>query len=578
MTGTTLGPSAGAITIAQTLELLDGPHASVADAVARGSYVLWLGSGISRGRVDGLDGVVLRVLEFLQDKAASEGASSPHRQALAEAIELSRLPADQIPTVDIATAVASWSEKDRKALGGALIEKYSDLLDITVDGERADYLLWDGVDVRSTYAGGTAPDCEHWAIAMLVFEGVVDQAPSANWDGLVEAALGELGAPTSMTDVVVLADELRNNSGILRLIKFHGCAVKAAQDPGKYRDALIGRASQISAWSEANESAAIRGELVSLATTRPTLMIGLSAQDENIQAVFSAAKARMVWPWPSDPPANVFGSDRLGVDHLKLLKIVYKNDFTGNETAIKASALIRAYGAQVLTALVLQVALAKLQMFLRCCDAPRLNDSDFDTLGANLRDLRDRLATDADHDRLAFIRALSSEQTRALTTFRRGEEPSGGSMRFEPLGNQPVHQISDAAGLETSGMPELAAGLGLISRTATATGSTVDVCPTADGRRGVLRVAGRVGETAVFFAANPQAGVRLEAAGIVPADANNVLVIHSSGPVPRMQRNPRARLGRTGRRRPREVDLSKLLRDATGLSELERGFRKAAAL
>ena len=88
-----------------------------------------------------------------------------------------------------------------------------------------------------------------------------------------------------MTDVVVLADELRNNSGILRLIKFHGCAVKAAQDPGKYPDALIGRASQISAWSEANETAAIRGELISLATTRPTLMIGLSAQDENIQTL-----------------------------------------------------------------------------------------------------------------------------------------------------------------------------------------------------------------------------------------------------------------------------------------------------
>ena len=112
------------------------------------------------------------------------GGFSPHRQALAEAVELSRLPADQIPTVDTGTPIASWSDRDRKALIGALVDKYSDLLDITVDGKRADYLLWDGVDVRSTYAGGVAPDCEHWAIAMLVFEGVVDEAPSANWDGL----------------------------------------------------------------------------------------------------------------------------------------------------------------------------------------------------------------------------------------------------------------------------------------------------------------------------------------------------------------------------------------------------------
>ena len=216
------------------------------------------------------------------------------------------------------------------------------------------------------------------------------------------------------------------------------------------------------------------------------------------------------------------------------------------------------------------VALVKLRSFLRRCDAPHLNESDFDTLGASLRDLRDRAASDADRDRLAFIRALCSEQTRALTMFRRGEQPSGGSMRFEALGNQPVNQIADAAGLETSGMPELAAGLGLISRTATSTGSTVDVSPTADGRRGVLRVTGGVGETAVFFAANPQAGVRLQTAGIVPADANNVLVIHSSGPVPYMQRTPRARLGRTGRKRPRNVDMSTLLRESTGLRELER--------
>src|SRR3954467_11839550 len=85
------GPSAGNITVGQTLALLDGPHAPVAREVANGRYVFWLGSGISRGRVDGLDGVVQRVLGFLQQKAVLEGAGSPHERALEAALDLAQL-------------------------------------------------------------------------------------------------------------------------------------------------------------------------------------------------------------------------------------------------------------------------------------------------------------------------------------------------------------------------------------------------------------------------------------------------------------------------------------------------------
>lgn len=578
VTGPSPAPTAKTITISQTLELLDGSHAAVVEAVARANYVFWLGSGISRGRVDGLDGVVVRVLEFLQDKAAPEGADSPHLRALKDAIDLAGLQPAQIPTVDVATPVASWSEPDRDVLVAGLAGKYSDLLNIRVDGHRADYLLWDGVDVLSTYASGAEPDCEHLAIAMLVLEGVLTEAPSANWDGLVEVALAEFGAPVGVTDVVVLKEDLRNTDGILRLIKFHGCAIRAADDPDTYRDALIGRTDQIEDWPQANETAAIREELISLATTKPTLMIGLSAQDHNIKAVFSAARARMPWHWPCSPPANVFGSDHLGRDHLTILQMVYHSDYTGNEGAIEASALIRAYGAQLLTALVLQVALAKLQAFLRQTDAPHLDGDDFETLGANLRELRDRVAAHAEYDRVAFIRAVSELQTRALSLFRRGKEPAPGCVHHEPLGNQPVNQIPNAVGLETNGMREFAAGLGLISRTSSATGSVIDLLATSSGHRGVIRVASAVGETAIFFAANPQAGVQLEVSGTVPPDVKDVVVVHSTGPVPPLARSPRGQLGRTGHGGPRHVDMSELLRESTGLNDLERRFRKAAAL
>lgn len=51
-------PTAASISIKETLELLDGDYASDAEGFVQGSYALWLGSGISRGRVIGLDGVL----------------------------------------------------------------------------------------------------------------------------------------------------------------------------------------------------------------------------------------------------------------------------------------------------------------------------------------------------------------------------------------------------------------------------------------------------------------------------------------------------------------------------------------
>jgi hypothetical protein len=570
-----VGASAASITVAETLALLDGPHAAVAHEVANGRYVFWLGSGISRGRVDGLDGVVRRVLEFLQEKAAREGAQSPHRRALEEVLELAELRQPERDRIDLSQPVASWPDTD--VLISSLVPKYAELLDTRVEGKSRDYLLWDAVDVRATYGRSTDPGCEHLAIAVLVLEGVLTEAPTANWDGLIESALKELADPAACVQVVVLEQDVRSRPGILRLIKFHGCAVRAAGDPDAYRDALVGSASQISHWPNANETAAIRGELVSLATAKPTLTIGLSLQDQNIKAVFSLARARMRWRWPSDTPAHVFAGDRLGRDQIEILKFVYRGDYEGNEAEIDGSALIRAFGAQLLTALVLHVAAAKLRAYLDTCDAPRIGAIDRAALAEGIRALRDRAAVQADGDRLAFIRALIETQTRVLTLFRSGTEPNPAAP-YRPLGNQPVSRISVEPGLETSGMREFAAALGLIGCEADASAWNIDFAATGPGHRGVLRVVTAGGESAVFFAANGRAGVELENSGVAPMDSDDVIIIHSMGPVVRQRRSPHARLGRTGRGNARQVDMAKLLRDANDLPNLVQLFRQEAAL
>lgn len=92
-----LAPSAATISVCETLELLDGPFLAFAEGVAEDRYALWLGSGISFGRVDGLKKVVPRVIEFLRaqvvanrraglrarSKTRSRSLSSPTRKNVA---------------------------------------------------------------------------------------------------------------------------------------------------------------------------------------------------------------------------------------------------------------------------------------------------------------------------------------------------------------------------------------------------------------------------------------------------------------------------------------------------------------
>ena len=116
--------------------------------------------------------------------------------------------------VDVGEPVASWPGLDDLLDG--LVERYSELLGIQVDGEEQDFLLWDAVDVRETYGPGHAPDCEHLCVAILALEGVIAEVASPNWDGLIEAAFMALGAEaTDFLRVVVLADEFEASSARL---------------------------------------------------------------------------------------------------------------------------------------------------------------------------------------------------------------------------------------------------------------------------------------------------------------------------------------------------------------------------
>src|SRR3546814_13705959 len=76
------------------------------------------------------------------------------------------------------------------------------MLGVPVDGEEADYLLWDVLDAANVYANpAIEPDAEHLCLAVLAIEGEASALPTANWDNLIERAVERLaGAQPGRSD------------------------------------------------------------------------------------------------------------------------------------------------------------------------------------------------------------------------------------------------------------------------------------------------------------------------------------------------------------------------------------------
>jgi hypothetical protein len=280
-------PTALTISIQQTIDLLDSDFAELAEGVAKSRYAFWLGSGISRERVDDLKPVIARVIAYLRDRIDPSAANCRFRVALDDALSHAKLSPAEKAEIDYAKPITEWPVVD--TIIARLTSAYARLLDVRVEGEAEDYLLWEAVDVTRTFAAAAIPDCEHLCIAILAIEGVLPDVASANWDGLIEAAVSELtdGVVTTLR-VCVRAQDFRELPLRTRLLKFHGCAVRAGRDPATYRPLLIARLSQITQWRYNSSYTIMRQQLIALATAKPTLMIGLSAQDSNIQDVFAS--------------------------------------------------------------------------------------------------------------------------------------------------------------------------------------------------------------------------------------------------------------------------------------------------
>lgn len=572
-----LPPTATEITVRDVLGKFEAAFAAVARAVENGEFALWVGSGISR-QAPSLGGLIERAFEFLRLRAVDPATGADYMPALEEALELAEIAPATVqhqfeqPFVD-------WQE--RQAIVDKLWNNYSRLLDIRIPRERPDFILWNAIDVRGAFENPRPPAATHLAIAILVLEGVVQAIASANWDGFIEAAIARLsnGLP-GVLQVVVDPDQLRTPPGRARLLKFHGCIVHATQEPDTFRRFLVGSRTQIMSWPEAPEWAAMRNVIINVATAQKTLVLGLSIQDNNLQSIFARAKEIHAWPWPPTPNAagHVFCEDRIQQGQRDLLRLAYGDAYDADPAALHDGTLLRAWGEQVLIALVLKLLTDKL---LRLVEGglTQLGKPEIAVgLTPSLVALRDSVSSFAIGDRTAFMNNAIAIWSRALSLFRRGTLPAN-SEGYEILSTATPDLIGADQNAQAMALDRFGVALALLQYGQSA-GHWMLTAPSSNAlSAGALTVrATRDGgtERPVFLVKSATEAIILQSNGAFAND--NAVVIHADDVWQRMggregtARRVRSAPGRTGRVGETHVSLQDILGRSADSAALQDQF------
>lgn len=567
------------VTVVEVLACFEDDFASMAAAFARGEYLLWLGSGISRDVVPDVRTMIKRLLDFLQARVDTTNPGCRFRKALEEVLDVAGVPSSTRDLIDFAHEVSSWPHLadtlDR------LIDRYSDVLGVHVEGEPADFLVWDGLDVTTTYASASlAPDVEHICIAILMLEGLVRSAPSTNWDGLVEAAMEQIsGGQSRLLNVVVRPSDFTAPACRAELLKFHGCAVRAAANPDEYRHRLIARRTQIDGWSSDPEQQMMRNHLDNLFASRPALILGLSAQDPDIHAMLHRAREGLARSWPADPPAVVFAEQTLHRHHRAVLGATYGDEaYASNSGPIESSALLGAYAKPVLVGLVLFGLADKLCTLAISVLGMSLGRADLERLCRDIRALRDRIAIIADDDLRAGVDNIIAVVSLSLSVFRTGAAPIGSPGSYEPFTIAPVDQSLADPHFPADALGRLALVVSLLSRGLSEGLWTVTPGSLANPEEGVLKVATSRQSSKVFVVRDARAHSQLELLGLLDPDDADALVLQANGAGARATRSPRAHYGRTGRTGARRVDLEQVCATVSTADELFEAVRMEGSL
>jgi hypothetical protein len=506
----------------------------------------------------------------------------PYLAALKEALVLAGLSQEEIDAIDLAVPVDSWADCDKIAL--RLTSRYAEVLDIPVSGQPADYLVWSGLDVPGTYGDpALEPDVEHLCIALLIMEGAVGSAVTANWDGLIERAFAALSNhPDAIIRVIVRGEDFRQSNRRAELIKFHGCAVRARDDEATYRALLIARQQQISGWTEQRENGVMRKHLELLYTDRPSLLIGLSVQDANMHTMIARSIEDLPRPWPHTPPAVVLAEEQLQPHHRHVLQMTYGSaEYEAHSAAINDSAVLGSYAKPTLLALLLWTLTDKLLAVLSRLPANSCwSEAQTERLRLDLRQVRDNVAAHAEPDHRAFLNRLIDMTLLTLGVFRTGRAPANGPANYEPLSDRPIRDALQNPDFPAAAFGHLAVAISLLGRGHAAGEWTLLPGTTAAAEKGVFRLAmppsaSTSREVRVFLVKDASAAITLTVDGLADENDTNTLIVLAEREPISVVRSPRPRYGRVGASGAGRVSIEDLYEAADSADDLYAAFKLA---
>ncbi|MFC0421604.1 SIR2 family protein [Glutamicibacter ardleyensis] len=431
---------------------LKANHSQLIEDVADGKRLVWLGSGISRYQVPDLVKLISRVLRFLRDRAASgEPDASNHGEALLEILdahlaeERQRYLADPI----------GWEPAALEVLR----ERYSQVLGVGVAGKPNDYLLIEGAGLPILYGD---PDLEpgptHKILAMLISEGVVTTLASGNWDGLVEKALADISATSSLLDVYVDVNDPRDAQGHAEIAKFHGCAVLALNDSVRYRDKIIATTAQISRLHGDPAYEHMRDHLRDLTTRTRSLVLGLSVQDSDLLTIFQASASRSPWPWDDTHPAYLFAEPAVLPSQRDVLEVAYGDDYGRERPSILQKSALGAYAGPVTAALLIEVLASKLAAALQ--QHQNLPMNMLQSLERGIRRLISRIVIAFGRDEAALADFLLDGYSDFLRTYL--GSATVGATQYVPFARGTRSQIRTGFAVVAMGLDLLAVAVGMI--------------------------------------------------------------------------------------------------------------------
>ena len=565
--------SASNIPYTNVLSLLDEDFRTFADGVADGKYLFWVGAGVSRGRMPPLWGLVADIIEYLRTHADFDDETCPYNTALRDALALAKLSASEQSKIDLTKPFLDNDEDTRDAVINRLCSNYSQLLQIEIDGKPEDALLWEGMNAAAVYGNpDVAPDAEHYCLAALVNEGALFKIASANWDCLIEKAAEELNPGQQSLAVCLKGEDFQASQNKPKLIKFHGCAKRALENEDEYRSFLVASAPQISGWMTNPKFQPIVNHLALAIGERPSLVLGLSVQDANLQALFAKAKEQLSWQWPGERPSYVFAEETLQASQITVLKAVYgEAGYTEqNRTAIQNGSHVKAFAGRLLVPLLMYVVSAKLERLARL-KTPEHGDLQ-EWVATGIKAIRNAIAMAEADDASEFVKGIISNFSGLMSLAVNGTYPE--KMAHHPLTQRPISEIEGTPEILSTGLPEVGILLGILGRGVSDSIWKIGLPESLETEGGMATISSGGRSRKLFVVRNYEAEYHLESSGRLDREEASIL-LSASPRAPRMERSSGGRYGRTQRSTKLiQINLPDLVNDASSGEMLLRRFRQ----